>query len=119
MPNDDFPSGNRHNGRMSIRRQIPDLPAHLADLFEALQNPTRVMVLRYVVAHPLASRIDVQEATGAAIAPVHRALTALEDAGYLTADVPPGERSGRTVRYSADRGKLSADAGALFGWLVS
>ena len=118
MSNDDFPSSRGHNGRMSIRRQIPDLPAHLADLFEALQNPTRVMVLRYVVAHPLASRPDIQEATGAAIAPVHRALAALEDAGYLVADVPSGERSGRTVRYSADRGKLSADAGALFGWLV-
>jgi DNA-binding transcriptional ArsR family regulator len=103
-----------------------DLPAFYAaarrrldDLFEALQNPTRVMVIRFVLAHPSATRQDVVDGTGAAVAPVYRALAALERAGYLSADATRGERSGRTVHYSADRVRLSTDAGALFGWLVS
>ena len=104
---------------MSIRRPIPDLPASLADLFDAFQNPTRVIVVRYVLAHPGATRQGIVEGTGAAAAPVYRALAALEQAGYLSADATPGARSGRTVHYTADRAKLSADAGALFGWFVS
>lgn len=119
MSIDDFLADDRQNRRVSIRRPIPDLPAHLADLFEALQNPTRVMVIRYVLSNPRATRQDVVEGTGAATAPVYRALAALEEAGYVHADATRGERSGRTVHYTADRGKLSADAGALFGWLVS
>lgn len=119
MAHDDIWPANGQNRAVSIRRPIPDLPAPLADLFEALQNPTRVMVIRFVIAHPRATRQDVVEGTGAAAAPVYRALAALEEAGYLDGDATRGERSGRTVHYSADRARLSADAGALFGWLVS
>lgn len=119
MARDDIRPTDRQNEAVSIRRPIPDLPAHLADLFEALQNPTRVLVIRYVLGHPGATRQEVVEGTGAAMAPVYRALAALEGAGYLLADGTKGERSGRTVHYSADRARLSADAGALFGWLVS
>jgi hypothetical protein len=104
---------------MSMRRAIPDLPTNLTPLFETFQNPTRVIVLRFVLAHPGATRQEVVDGTGAAAAPVYRALAALEHAGYLGADASRGARSGRTVHYTADRGRLSTDAGTLFGWLVS
>ena len=45
------------------------------------------------------------------------ALTDLEEAGYVTADVE-GQRNGRTVRYSADRGKFVDDLSLLWSWMV-
>lgn len=111
-------SAARQNRAMPKRRPIPDLPAQLAALFEVFQNPTRVLAIRYVLAHPRATTQQVAAAIDAPSAPVYRALAALEQAGYLHADGTPGVRTGRTVHYTADRARLSADAGALFGWLV-
>ena len=111
------PAQARQNGNMPTRREVPGMPERIADIHFAIGSATRVTVLRYVLEHPNATRSALVEATGMAPAPARLALAALEERGYISADVE-GDRVGRTVRYSVDRSKVSEDASAFLGWLL-
>jgi len=108
---------NRQNGGMPTRRAVPGMSERVADIHHAIGSATRVTVLRYVLENPQATRSALVEATGMAPAPARLALAALEERGYITADVD-GDRVGKTVRYSANRAKVSEDASAFLGWLL-
>ena len=109
--------GDRQNGAMPARREVPGMPERVTAIHYAIGSATRVTVLRYVLENPQATRSALVEATGMAPAPARLALAALEERGYITADVE-GDRVGKTVRYSANRAKVSEDASAFLGWLL-
>jgi len=109
--------GDRQNGAMPARREVPGMPERVTAIHYAIGSATRVTVLRYVLDHPGTTRRQLVDETGIAAAPAGIALSALEERGYVAADVD-GDRVGKIVHYSADRAKIADDASAFLGWLL-
>ncbi|MBM7024498.1 winged helix-turn-helix transcriptional regulator [Clavibacter sp. DM3] len=92
------------------------MPERVTAIHYAIGSATRVTVLRYVLDHPGTTRRQLVDETGIAAAPAGIALAALEERGYVTADVD-GDRVGKIV-HCADRAKIADDASAFLGWLL-
>jgi ArsR family transcriptional regulator len=86
----------RKSARASSRRQ---LDRHLRpELFRALGDPTRVEVLRRLLAAPEPLTVsDIADCCGVHLSGVSRHLSALKDAGIIRS-----EKHGREVRYILD-----------------
>jgi len=84
------------------RLSIPhDMPGEVQTAIDTLGNRARTEILRLLASKPytameLATALDFNHAS------VHRHLRALEDAGLVQADQPPGHRVGVTVHWSTD-----------------
>ena len=102
---------------MPSRRDPSDIPERAAVAYRAIAGSSRLIALRFLLDHPDSTVADVAEATGVSLASARVSLTDLEQAGYVRADVE-GQRNGRTVRYSVDRGVFVDDLGMLWSWMV-
>lgn len=79
------------------------LPAEMEPFIEITSaNRGRLAVLWHIHQHPGATRTATAEATGISLQATRVHLDGLEQAGAIHADVPPEERHGRTVHYTAD-----------------
>jgi DNA-binding transcriptional ArsR family regulator len=107
----------RHNGAMPSRRDPTDMPERAEVAYRSISGSSRMMTLRFLLDHPRSTVAAIADATGVSPASARVSLTDLEEAGYVTADVE-GQRNGRTVRYSADRGKFVDDLSLLWSWMV-
>lgn len=84
----------------------PSLPQEVETVIEALGNRARAGILRYLAQHGRSTAGDLAGAAETSAAGVHRHLGALENAGLIFGDPPPGERFGRRdVTFSAVPGK--------------
>ena len=95
------------------------MPEEAARAREAFAATARIEALRYLAVHPASTRTEIAEGAELAVATTRAVLAQLEELGYVTGDVEAGHRTGKTVRYSLDRGKLVADAGHLLAYIVS
>ncbi len=76
-----------------------DQPQELEHAVAVYGNRGRLAVLRYLAHHGPALRTDIQAATAIATPTLGSHLTVLEEAGAITADLPPQRRRGRTLHY--------------------
>lgn len=108
-----------HNGGMPSRREFSDgMPDPARAAHQAIAGPARLEAVRFLLAHPASTRSELVNGTGVSTNAGRVALEQLEDLGYVTADVPADARNGRTVRYTADRQRLTADLAALLAYVV-
>ncbi|GAB7304318.1 helix-turn-helix transcriptional regulator (plasmid) [Clavibacter tessellarius] len=107
----------RQNGHMPARRVVPEMSARVTAIHHAISSAGRLTALRHVLENPGTTRTELVQATGLAPLTARDALTALEEHGYITADVQ-GERVGKKVHYTANRPAIAEDASAFLGWLL-
>jgi DNA-binding transcriptional ArsR family regulator len=91
------------------------MPDAASRALRAISGPTRMRTIRYLAEHPDSTAPAIIRGTGAAA--VHAALGELEDLGFVRADIPAGERHGRTVRYQLDGARLRGAVDDLHAWL--
>lgn len=105
------------NGGMPIQLPYPaDAPEGVARALRALSAPTRVSTIRYLLDHASATPAEIIDATAATA--VHPALIELEKLGFVTGDLPAGERRGKPVRYSLNHDEFRACVDALHAWIL-
>lgn len=102
---------------MPRRSPVPNLSGAAAAAHWAIQNETRLSVLRALLSRGPATRADITAATGLTVSTTLGAIRDLEHAGYVLTNVE-GDRKGQRVEYSVDRQKVTADLFDLLGWLL-
>lgn len=89
----------------------PDMPEDVVEAIETLGNRARTEMLRLLLAHGPLTRAELNlqlrelATSGDKKIPermVWNHLLAMEDAGLVSADVPRGQRQGKTTTWSAD-----------------
>lgn len=98
--------------------QPPDMSREVQEIIEALGIATRVHVLRALALHGPATAPELARELNADRAGLHQHLRNLEEAGLVHADLPPEERRGRTVRWSADPQRVAAAVRKLGDYLA-
>jgi hypothetical protein len=97
---------------------MPDMPPRVAAAHKATTGTGRLLVLRFLLANPNASRVEVAEGSGAGAKSAWVAIRELEELGYVQT-APDTSAAGRTIhRYSVDRELLSADMAAFVSWVL-
>lgn len=99
-------------------RLDPEMPERVACALKAVSGNARLLILRFLLAHPESTRPAIMEASGMSAAGTRTALLELEESGYISADVDGNKRNGRTVRYTANRALLTDDMLAFTAWLL-
>ncbi len=106
-----------HNKEMPSRLRPLDMPERPAMALKALTGISRLATIRFLLDHPDSPRSEIIQATGMSAAGARIALMDLEEFGYVTASIA-GPRSGRNVRYSANRATITDDLCALLAWTI-
>lgn len=107
----------RQDGAMPARL-TPDLPDRVAAAQRALSGPARLLVLRFVLAHPDSRRAEVVEGTGLGTDTGYKALRELQQIGFVTVTKDAGTGPGANHRYSVDGDRLRDDLAALVAWVL-
>ncbi len=74
-------------------------------------------IIRHLSQVDSATRAEIAAAIGATYPAVVTRLAELEQQGLVVANLPPGERNGRPVRYSVDRHRLDLLLAAFADYL--
>jgi len=94
-------------------RLTPELPPRVAAAHKAVSSTARVLVLRYLMAHPESTRTEIAEGSEQPRGSAWFALRELEELGYA---VHTG--TGRSYRYSIDSEKLRRDLLEFVEWTL-
>lgn len=103
---------------MPSRLNAPDMPDRAAAAHRAVSGNGRLRALRFLLDHPNSTRADLAEGAEMSTAAAQSVLIELEELGYVHANTDE-PRNGRTIRYSADRARLTRDLHEFVGWTVS
>lgn len=76
------------------------LPSEVVVALESFGTPFARCVVRHLAGHSPATSAEIAQALGSHPGTVWNRIKQLERAGIVVADTPPGERSGKQVRYS-------------------
>lgn len=75
-------------------------------------------IVRYLSINGETGSVELATALGTDPNTVRRCLRQLEDAGMVIANVPSGQRRGRTVSFSVDQGQLKSLVKSLEDFLL-
>jgi DNA-binding transcriptional ArsR family regulator len=110
-------SSDRQNRTVPTQLPYPaDAPEGASRALRALSAPTRVVTLRYLLDHDGATPAEIVAGTNATA--IHPALLELEHLGFVTGDLAPGLRRGKSVRYTLDRAELARCLAELNAWML-
>ncbi|MFK4637143.1 MarR family transcriptional regulator [Paenarthrobacter histidinolovorans] len=85
----------------------------LAYALEVFSLPARTIILVELMKHGPALRADLMERLKMESQLVGRTLGDLEELGMVTADLPAGQRRGRSVKYSVDMDRYLKSSTAM------
>lgn len=89
------------------------MPPRVAAAHKALSSTARVLVLRYLIAHPGSTRTEVAENAEMPRGSAWFALRELVELGYAV-----HARAGRSYRYSIDAEQLRNDFNEFIDWTL-
>ena len=114
-----------HKGEFDRMTAMPklvrpdDQPPALEDFITVFGNRARMSIIGFLLQSGPSMRVDIAKGTEIAIPTLGHHLADLERIGVLDVDLPPERRRGRSVHYSANRGRLdelkTAHEAYLFG----
>lgn len=79
----------------------PELPPKVEIAVGMIGSRAQTDMLRHLCRMGPSTARELVEATGISRPSLNRHLVALEDVGVVTASPPPGDRAGKTVKYTA------------------
>lgn len=89
----------------SVRPQDPAWSSDLDAAATAYGTPVRMQILRHLRISGPSMRYQLQQATGIKHALLVQSLNKLEEAGIVTVNLPPEERSTRALTYTLDQAR--------------
>ena len=89
----------------SVRPQDSAWSSDLDAAATAYGTPVRMQILRHLRISGPSMRYQLQQATGIKHALLVQSLNKLEEAGIVTVNLPPEERSTRALTYALDRAR--------------
>lgn len=99
-------------------RPPSSLPADVASAIESFDTAFARAVVRHLATHGPSTTTSIAQALETDANTVRRRLLQMEVAGIVAADTPPGQRSGRRVRYAVDTERVRALLTALGDYLL-
>lgn len=94
------------------------MPPRVAAAHKATGGTARLLVLRFLLANPGASRSDIVSGAGAGEKSAWVAVRELDELGYI-ATVEATSTAGRTIhRYTVNREQLQADMTEFVAWVL-
>lgn len=102
---------------MPSRLDAPEMPAAAAAAHRAISGNGRLRALRFLLEHPNSTRPEIVQGAGISSAAAQSVLLELEELGYIAADTSE-PRNGRTIRYTANRPRITRDLHELVIWTL-
>lgn len=102
--------------------ELPDAPEPVARFQRAYTAVSRVAILRELLTHGPAQRVDLAATLGITTPSVRKALNELIQAGYVTFRLPASttatsQEQPHGTLYTAQRDRVMADLAATLAWL--
>ena len=94
------------------------MPHEVEEIIETIGNRARAQVLHELAAGGPATAPELARRLGSNRASLGAHLKALEAAGLVDADVPPGQRQGRAVRWSVNDDRVQGHLRRLGNYLT-
>ncbi|TFC82075.1 transcriptional regulator [Cryobacterium cheniae] len=96
----------------------PEWNTDMKAIEQIFGNRARNDIIRVLAVSDQMTYGDLREQVGIRDSTLHRHLRALEEYGVIAADLPPGQRQGRGVRYSIRRARVEALGQAWMRYLL-
>lgn len=94
------------------------MPPRVAAAHKATGGTARLLVLRFLLANPGASRADIVAGAGAGESSAWVAVSELDELGYISR-TPATSAAGRAMhRYTVNREQLQADMAEFVAWVL-
>lgn len=99
-----------HNGQVDPVNQssAPEWSNDMTAIEQIFGNRASNDIIRVLAAEEQMTYGDLRDRVGIRDSTLHRHLRALEEYGVIIADLPPGQRQGRGVRYSIHRARVES-----------